>query len=1107
MEKLNAELRHEGTTLFDSRSQRLQKRPHENGRAFDTDFGVTKFKTSSQASKERKIYGKSTKTRNEGSKTSRKTYDALYSHPDSEDELNIQSSDHGYEEDPGPTTNNKNKKQKERNEAEVVGLAQDYVHRLQAKENAMKGLRFGKKKNTERTMTEEIPLPSTSQGSYSKQNGYEDNSRPAWKQPRKEEGWVDIDSSVVSSNNRGWDTYADEMTHGLSQNSRSSFQSTRSKENGRDSGYPSTSKSRQDSWSSHTESANHIRPLRDRSPNYRTSPPRSTKASIDIPILNNPRPKPRPIPKLKAPVAMSSTMPDLSQEYPELSAQAKTSTQSAPDVSHSAAATRVKKVLTVKKPSFGKRSNPFDALSPLNSSERYSHSPSPRTRKKSPAEFPLPISRPSSPAPRKKKQSPAEFPLPLSPSSEPLASKSKKVVKLADFPMSPPKSAAGGKPKPKPKGVGKNRTILLSDDDDDGDISDMGLSMNVPKPFPMSTQFLQDIGSPAKPRDESSRNGKRDLEGLNSDDERRRKRRKEHDAIETIADYEQYDFEEEDSILAVPAADPRTLCPYCDTALPSSPSPLLVRLLEVTAKKSHRDPRPTNLLGRKATLATFIAVCQRHRFESQILPEAEAKGWPKKIDWKSLGARIEQMKADLKMLIEDPGDDLELDENGDEIVREWYEDVPQKGPRAKCVFWKEIMKEVKKKGSRAVVGVKGQFTNFEKAQPGYYGELGSIIIHQTLYNLFPPTSFDPTLISPLTANEFVQRILVPEVAVRLIMEDKGLEGDSAAEEAVKILRDSSAYGVSMFPEDGGEGGGGLNKNVDDDEMGIGDLIVMERAKKRRKELAEEDEREEEERKRIEEQTAELKKKAKPKKRTRIGKSARTQVDTDVSEAEPAEMPRPKPRPRPLGKAGSQATVVGDTEALSRHSSQNSTNTDYDTNAILIETDMNYDTNQDTQCRRRSPTVDRPKRLKRTSSRSTSVDVDLCSSNADSSGADDAVMTRVKSRRKRFIPPPSSADIAEEDEDTDVVDMKSTMVTPIPKRGQRMKTAEVKDDDDTPRASRSLPQPSSSLPQMNPLARARERKLKKKGEVAQPTPLSSKSEHMWLLSDESQSSIV
>ncbi len=119
-----------------------------------------------------------------------------------------------------------------------------------------------------------------------------------------------------------------------------------------------------------------------------------------------------------------------------------------------------------------------------------------------------------------------------------------------------------------------------------------------------------------------------------------------------------------------------------------------------------------------------------------------------------------------------------------------------------------------------------------------YGEQGSVIIHQTLFNLFPPASIHPDQVKPLTPNEFTQRILVPEVAARLIRQDMGV----SPSKAVKILRESASYGVAMFPEDGGGWG---EKKKDDDVMGVADLMVMARARKRRIEL-EQEEREEEE---------------------------------------------------------------------------------------------------------------------------------------------------------------------------------------------------------------------------------------------------------------------
>jgi hypothetical protein len=85
------------------------------------------------------------------------------------------------------------------------------------------------------------------------------------------------------------------------------------------------------------------------------------------------------------------------------------------------------------------------------------------------------------------------------------------------------------------------------------------------------------------------------------------------------------------------------------------------------------------------------------------------------------------MRSRLKALIDDveehlpDGDDNNEEDNlfTDEEQR-ISRDIRKKerGSRSNCVFWREVMTEVKKKGSRAVAGVRGQFASFEKTQPG-----------------------------------------------------------------------------------------------------------------------------------------------------------------------------------------------------------------------------------------------------------------------------------------------------------------------------------------------------------------------------------------------------
>lgn len=152
---------------------------------------------------------------------------------------------------------------------------------------------------------------------------------------------------------------------------------------------------------------------------------------------------------------------------------------------------------------------------------------------------------------------------------------------------------------------------------------------------------------------------------------------------------------------------------------------------------------------------------------------------------------------------------------------------------------------------------------FSKSRPRIdlwesYGELGSFIIHQTLYNLFPPTSIDASLIRPLNAEEFIQRILIPEVALLLIIQDQHFPPDAAKSrrKAFRILRESSAYGVAMFPADSNEkiSGKGMKNGQrgapsKSDGLDAGETIIKERARKRRQEIEEEERREEEERQR------------------------------------------------------------------------------------------------------------------------------------------------------------------------------------------------------------------------------------------------------------------
>jgi hypothetical protein len=106
-------------------------------------------------------------------------------------------------------------------------------------------------------------------------------------------------------------------------------------------------------------------------------------------------------------------------------------------------------------------------------------------------------------------------------------------------------------------------------------------------------------------------------------------------------------------------------------------------------------------------MGAFAATCQRHRFETVWLPRARAEGWPTKVDFADLRRRVERLEARLRSVLEDGDGEWMKEDTGEE-----------EGPRKRCLFWREMMAEVRKRGTKAAAGTGAQFASFEKTQPG-----------------------------------------------------------------------------------------------------------------------------------------------------------------------------------------------------------------------------------------------------------------------------------------------------------------------------------------------------------------------------------------------------
>ncbi|KZV91332.1 hypothetical protein EXIGLDRAFT_615760, partial [Exidia glandulosa HHB12029] len=113
-------------------------------------------------------------------------------------------------------------------------------------------------------------------------------------------------------------------------------------------------------------------------------------------------------------------------------------------------------------------------------------------------------------------------------------------------------------------------------------------------------------------------------------------------------------------------------------------------------------------------------------------------------------------------------------------------------------FFIEAVENIVKVGARVAESAMGQYAVFENIQPGYYGERGSVVLHQALFALYPPEVLNTAQprYAPLSTQTFIHSVLVPEAALALIMQDTG----SSRPDALKTMRASSRYGSLMFPD-------------------------------------------------------------------------------------------------------------------------------------------------------------------------------------------------------------------------------------------------------------------------------------------------------------------
>ncbi|KAI9279793.1 RTC4-like domain-containing protein [Sporodiniella umbellata] len=155
--------------------------------------------------------------------------------------------------------------------------------------------------------------------------------------------------------------------------------------------------------------------------------------------------------------------------------------------------------------------------------------------------------------------------------------------------------------------------------------------------------------------------------------------------------------------------------------------------------------------------------CYTHRLELVWKPMAKSQGYPDPVDFEILSSRIEGQRHVLLDIIQ--------------------------GQKESGCFTK-AKQRVQQLGSHKAKGAKELIHQFEQTLPGYYGLKGMEEMMRVLATMFLDKELDRKASNPLEPLEYIQQVLVPECALRLIQEDMGVD----MKKAKRIMEESIDYG-------------------------------------------------------------------------------------------------------------------------------------------------------------------------------------------------------------------------------------------------------------------------------------------------------------------------
>ncbi|KAJ7781676.1 hypothetical protein B0H14DRAFT_3164113 [Mycena olivaceomarginata] len=193
------------------------------------------------------------------------------------------------------------------------------------------------------------------------------------------------------------------------------------------------------------------------------------------------------------------------------------------------------------------------------------------------------------------------------------------------------------------------------------------------------------------------------------------------------------------------------LCCFCDEPYFVQPSTALLQMRAGFEEQVIPCPMAQNASHCCAPEALVQPYCERHRAEGAQLPIARSKGWPVEIVYGDLQGRIEAHEEDLLAIAEDP--------------------------TASTFFEAALRRRATDEPFSQLVG--------------YFGTSGYREIATAVEQVVQFARLDAQVYAPLSVQELLREVLIPEAQILLICDDLNQTNDVAA----STLHDSSPFGL------------------------------------------------------------------------------------------------------------------------------------------------------------------------------------------------------------------------------------------------------------------------------------------------------------------------